>query len=1331
MHNQSKAEDQPEKDPSAVVRTSKQTRSRALPEMSTDVGMILQLADGSIQACNPRAHELLGLTSEQMQGCTSFNCSWQAIHEDGSPFPGETHPPMLALQSGQPCSNVVMGFYQPNGELIWLNLTSQPLFQANLPGQNSLSGNFAANMSAPYAVVTTFTQIDLPQSSCICEEESELSLQQVTLLDTLESISDAFFSVDRDWRFTYLNPQATQLLNRQADDLIGKIIWDEFPEAVGSLFEQQYHCAIREQVTVSFESFYPPLNSWYTVRAYPITSGLAVYFQDVTQQKYAQAAFLQQEQTAQYRLAEIEAIYATAPIGLCFVNTELQFVRINDRLAEINGIPASEHLGKTLRQMLPKMADELEPLYQQVIQTGVAIKQLEVHGTNSAQPGVERDWLLSLYPLKVDDERVLGVNVMVDEITERKQVETALIQVNGILRSVIDGTSDVIFVKDLQGRYVIANSTAADWLGTTIGSMLDRDDTAFFPPEKAQLIQQTDRQVMETGEFISYEEEIPKQGVMRSLLSAKYPWRDLEGNIIGVIGISRDITERKQTEVALQEQTKLLQTIVDSIGDGLILANPQGEFVLFNQAAQRIFGPLSNEKSHCEWSSTYGLFLSDLKTLFPSEELPLSRAIRGEYVNDVEVFVRRNPTLEGRWVSISGYPVINTSNEITGGVILCRDITERKRGEEALQASENRFRQLTNSMPQMIWTTEASGELNYVSDQWLNYTGLTLEQTRDRNAASLFIHPDEVESSYQQWQVALEVGTIYQTEMRLKRANDGSYRWFLVRAVPIRDEQGEVVEWCGTSTDIDDRKRIEEELRQKNAILDVINQFAPTPIFVKDREGRIIYANPATLEVLGKPASEVIGYRDRDDLYPLPQLGVIVSENDRRIMESGETQVVEESPDGIRTYLGTKTPYRNQAGEVIGLIGIANEITDRVLLERDRERILQQEQAAREAAEKANRIKDEFLAVLSHELRSPLNPILGWAKLLQTGKLNATKTTEALATIERNAKLQSQLIEDLLDVSRILQGKLSLNVIPVRLTTIIAAAQETVRLAAEAKNIQIQTFLASNIGQVLGDAGRLQQILWNLLSNAVKFTPTGGRVEVRLTQINHHAQIQVSDTGKGINSDFLPHVFDHFRQEDGATTRKFGGLGLGLAIVRQLVELHGGTVFVNSSGEGQGATFTVRLPLLNEAIESVKDSENSLSLLPIESSSLAGLKIIVVDDEPDSRNFITFVLKQAGAEVIALSSAIDVLESIPKNQPDLLISDIGMPEMDGYMLIEQIRTQLPPQYRQLCAIALTAYAGEVNERQVLAAGFQQHLTKPVEPKELIATVTRLVRDCLS
>ncbi len=240
----------------------------------------------------------------------------------------------------------------------------------------------------------------------------------------------------------------------------------------------------------------------------------------------------------------------------------------------------------------------------------------------------------------------------------------------------------------------------------------------------------------------------------------------------------------------------------------------------------------------------------------------------------------------------------------------------------------------------------------------------------------------------------------------------------------------------------------------------------------------------------------------------------------------------------------------------------------------------------------------------------------------------------------------------------------------------------------------------------------------------MKFTPEGGRVEVRLTQMAHQAQIQVIDTGKGISPDFLPYVFEHFRQEDGATTRKFGGLGLGLAIVKQLVELHGGTVFAESSGEGQGATFTVRLPLLKQTAELSDNFEQSP--LTIESSPLSGFKILVVDDEPNSRDFVAFVLQQAGADVVALSSAIEAVQSIPHTQPDLLVSDIGMPKMDGYMLIEHIRTQMPPQYRELLAIALTAYAGEANERQVLKAGFQKHLAKPVDPIELVTLVTQLI-----
>ncbi|MBD2079416.1 response regulator [Leptolyngbya sp. FACHB-17] len=406
------------------------------------------------------------------------------------------------------------------------------------------------------------------------------------------------------------------------------------------------------------------------------------------------------------------------------------------------------------------------------------------------------------------------------------------------------------------------------------------------------------------------------------------------------------------------------------------------------------------------------------------------------------------------------------------------------------------------------------------------------------------------------------------------------------------------------------------------------------------------------------------------------------------------------------------------------LLGQSLEFAANLLFQREQERTenLMRAEAARAEAEAANRIKDEFLAVLSHELRTPLNPILGWSKLLQNGKLDETKTAQALATIERNAKLQSELIEDLLDVSRILQGKLTLNVAPVNLASTIRAAIETIRLAAEAKSIQVESTLISDTGSVLGDATRLQQVMWNLLSNAVKFTPAGGQVKIRLERLDSDACITISDTGQGIAPDFLPYVFDYFRQADGATTRKFGGLGLGLAIVRHLVELHGGTVQADSAGEGQGATFIVRLPLMSTQSQARLEERSST-----QNVDLGGIKVLVVDDDADTREFEAFVLEQAGAQVRAVASASEALLVLVQSKPDMLLSDIGMPEINGYMLIQQVRALSPQQGGQIPAIALTAYAGEINEQQALTTGFQKHLSKPVDPEILVQAIASLVR----
>ncbi|WP_445255177.1 PAS domain-containing protein [Oculatella sp. LEGE 06141] len=682
-----------------------------------------------------------------------------------------------------------------------------------------------------------------------------------------------------------------------------------------------------------------------------------------------------------------------------------------------------------------------------------------------------------------------------------------------------------------------------------------------------------------------------------------------------------------------------------------------------------------------------------------------------------------------RYYISHGTPLYNDCGEVYAVLVMSYDISDRKHVEAERQQTEVALRESEEKLSLFIKHAPAAmamfdRELRYLaySQRWIEDYDLT-EPMIGRSHYEVF---PEISEAWKQIHQNCLAGAIEKSDDDCFNRLDGSVDWLKWEARPWFNAAGEIGGIVIFAENITDRKLAEAELRQKNAILDVVNQSAPTPIFVKDRQGRIIYANPATLEVLGKSAAEVIGHRDCD-LYPNAEDAARVMENDQRIMASGQTEVVEESPDGIRTFLGMKAPYRNEAGEVIGLIGISNDITDRIQIERDRERILQQEQAAREAAEQANRIKDEFLAVLSHELRSPLNPILGWSRLLQKGNLDATKTAQALATIERNAKLQSELIEDLLDVSRILQGKLSLTVSSIDLTAVIRSAVETVQLAAEAKSITVAASLDAEVGTVSGDATRLQQVVWNLLSNAVKFTPIDGRVEVRLEQVDHQAQITVSDNGNGIPANFLPFVFDCFRQESGATTRQFGGLGLGLAIVRHLVELHGGTVTAASAGKGVGATFTVKLPLLKRQGDGEMERrgdgemERGSSTLP-----LTGLQILVIDDETDSRDFVAFVLEQAGANVTTAAIASEGFLALTHAPPDVLVSDIGMPEVDGYMLMRQIRALPPEQGGQVKAIALTAYAGDFNQQQALQAGFEQHISKPVEPEALVRAVHALL-----
>ena len=395
-----------------------------------------------------------------------------------------------------------------------------------------------------------------------------------------------------------------------------------------------------------------------------------------------------------------------------------------------------------------------------------------------------------------------------------------------------------------------------------------------------------------------------------------------------------------------------------------------------------------------------------------------------------------------------------------------------------------------------------------------------------------------------------------------------------------------------------------------------------------------------------------------------------------------------------------------------------------LLAEQERSRLLVLEQEARRQAEEANRLKDEFLATLSHELRTPLNAILGWGQVLRSGKLDAATAERALETIERNARSQAQLIADLLDISRIITGKLRLDPKPVELPSIIEAALDSARPAAEAKGIHLDVFLDPLMSPMLGDADRLQQIVWNLLSNAIKFTPQGGRVEVRLTEATPNAVIQVADTGVGIRADFLPHVFDRFRQAESSHTRSHGGLGLGLSIVRHLTELHGGTVEVASDGEGKGSAFTVKLPLAVELTGEVPvDGRPAAPQVWSAPDLLKDLRILVVEDEKDTRELLVMALEGCGAKVTSTVSVPEALAAFENATPDVIVSDIGLPGEDGYSFIRKVRARNGG--GRVPAAAVTAYAGAEDRRRALESGFQTHLAKPVDPSELVATVARL------
>jgi PAS domain S-box-containing protein len=896
------------------------------------------------------------------------------------------------------------------------------------------------------------------------------------------------------------------------------------------------------------------------------------------------------------------------------------------------------------------------------------------------------------------------------------------------------------------------------------------------------------------------------------------------------------------------ESEEFYHNLIAQVKDyAIFTTDPRGVITTWNEGCKSVLGYDRDE------------FIGQhIKMLFTPESLASGAADK-----EIEIAIEEGSASDDRWMMrksgerfwASGITTAtrDEAGNLTGLIKVMRDLTERKRLEEQLRQSQSYLRLLIDSLPQLVWTCSPDGECDYLGPQWTSYTGVPESEQLGYGWLNQ-LHPDDREPTRAAWNKAVEGASAFDMEYRIRGA-DGNYRWFKTRALPLRSEEGEVIKWFGTSTDIEDQKRVEALLRENDERLRAERNFEekimdsmPGIFYLFDRQGEFLKWNKILEEITGHdhdeiartPPIEFVHEEDRaaverafqevfvhgeanvearllaKDGRAIPFLlkgrlieidgrplligsGVDISERKRgeeaaaylaAIVESSDDAIISADLKGAITSWNigaerlygytaaeivgrpvatifplarrddesrilerikkgerishyetvrrrkdgtdvevslTASPILSRGGRIIGVSKTARDITWRKRVEEERERLHARERDARSEAEEANRLKDEFLATISHELRSPLNAILGWARLLREPKVQADQLERALEIIERNAQAQARLIEDLLDVSRIVSGKLSVQMRPVTLNSTAQSVVADMRPAAEAKGIDLRLVEDGEI-KLLGDADRLQQVVWNLLSNALKFTPEGGRIEVGLKRVGERAELRVSDTGRGISSEFLPYVFDRFRQATGADARSRAGLGLGLTIVRFIIEAHGGSVTAESAGIGLGATFICELPLAGAEQEVVPAVERQQAQLKVSATTtLSGIKVLVVDDDEDAREMLRAALNSYGAEVITTPGASQALDALASEKIDVLVSDINMPEIDGYELIRRVRAMKPEQGGRIPAIALTAYARAEDRLRALQSGYQTHVPKPVEPAELEVVVATLAK----
>jgi len=650
----------------------------------------------------------------------------------------------------------------------------------------------------------------------------------------------------------------------------------------------------------------------------------------------------------------------------------------------------------------------------------------------------------------------------------------------------------------------------------------------------------------------------------------------------------------------------------------------------------------------------------------------------------------------------------------------------------APREGEHEFRAMIDALPAAIYTTDAKGKITHFNPACIEFSGRTPTLGSDQWCVTWkLFHPDGRPMPHNECPMAISLkeGRVIRGAEAIAERPDGTRRWFIPYPTPLFDDSGKLIGGINMLVDITERKVAEAQLaierkHAEKALRDSEQRFRMLAdnmaqlAWTCDKFGNVTWYNQRWLEYTGRSFEEIKDWGWTRCLHPDHVERVVDSlTHSRETGDIWEDTFPLRGKDGsYRWFLSCTRPIREE-NEIVGWFSTNTDIED-----------LKQ---AREAAETANRIKDEFLATVSHELRTPLNAIIGWTQLLTRSNLDEETSARGLATIARNASAQNQLISDLLDVSRIISGQFRFENGVVDLMPVVEEAIETVRPAADSAGILLQLKLDAEAGMVSADGMRVQQIVWNLISNAIKFTPGGGQVTVRLKREGTNVVLSVSDTGEGISAEFLPYIFDRFRQAEKTTKREHGGLGLGLAIVRHLVEAHGGTVRASSKGVGKGATFTVTFPLLAAYTDAI-DAQSTF--VPGRSSAFAspgilkGLRVLVIDDEEDARELLTIALTGSGADVKTSATVQAALETLNRWKPNVIVSDIGLPGEDGYDLMRKVRALESAQGGTIPALALTGYASAEDAERARESGYQTHIAKPVSPTDLVVAIANLAAE---